>query len=183
MFDRAYAASPVTLPSHATLLTGRYPPGHGSRDNGLRVSADVPTLATVLQRARRQDRGVRRRVPARPSVRPESRLRRLRRPDPARPGRPRRERAARVAGRRRSHRVAEAARSPKPSALSAHPPHLPHLPHLPSSCGSTSSNRTRRTAIRPPAGRRWTATTTRSRRSTVKSVDCSARWGRRGATR
>jgi choline-sulfatase len=48
MFDRAYAASPVTLPSHATLLTGRYPPGHGSRDNGLRVSADVPTLATVL---------------------------------------------------------------------------------------------------------------------------------------
>ena len=48
MFDRAYAASPVTLPSHATLLTGRYPPGHGSRDNGLRVSAEVPTLATVL---------------------------------------------------------------------------------------------------------------------------------------
>ena len=48
MFDRAYAASPVTLPSHATLLTGRYPPGHASRDNGLRVSADVPTLATVL---------------------------------------------------------------------------------------------------------------------------------------
>ena len=49
VFDRAYAASPITLPSHATLLTGRYPPGHGSRDNGLRVSADVPTLATLLR--------------------------------------------------------------------------------------------------------------------------------------
>src|SRR6185503_6146112 len=48
-FDRAYAAAPVTLPSHATLLTGRYPPGHGSRDNGMRVSDDAPTLATILK--------------------------------------------------------------------------------------------------------------------------------------
>jgi arylsulfatase A-like enzyme/Flp pilus assembly protein TadD len=48
-FDRAYAAAPVTLPSHATLLTGRYPPGHGSRDNGMRVSADAATLATILK--------------------------------------------------------------------------------------------------------------------------------------
>ena len=49
VFDRAYAASPVTLPSHATLLTGRYPPGHGSRDNGLRVSPDAATLGTELR--------------------------------------------------------------------------------------------------------------------------------------
>src|SRR5437899_9358687 len=48
LFDRAYAAAPITLPSHAPLLTGRYPPGHGARDNGLHVSATVPTLATEL---------------------------------------------------------------------------------------------------------------------------------------
>src|SRR3954470_12725296 len=47
-FERAYAAAPITLPSHATLLTGRYPPGHGARDNGLHVSPSVPTLATEL---------------------------------------------------------------------------------------------------------------------------------------
>jgi choline-sulfatase len=47
-FDRAYAAAPITLPSHATILTGRYPPGHGARDNGIRMSPTVPTLATEL---------------------------------------------------------------------------------------------------------------------------------------
>jgi arylsulfatase A-like enzyme/cytochrome c-type biogenesis protein CcmH/NrfG len=49
LFDRAYAAAPITLPSHATLLTGRYPPGHGARDNGVRISASVPTLADALK--------------------------------------------------------------------------------------------------------------------------------------
>ena len=48
LFERAYTAAPITLPSHATLLTGRYPPGHGARDNGLHLSPDVPTLATAL---------------------------------------------------------------------------------------------------------------------------------------
>ena len=47
-FEHAYAAAPITLPSHATILSGRYPPGHGSRDNGLPMSASTPTLATVL---------------------------------------------------------------------------------------------------------------------------------------
>jgi len=51
LFERAYAAAPITITSHATLLTGRYPPGHGARDNGLRVSDSVPTLATTLHAA------------------------------------------------------------------------------------------------------------------------------------
>lgn len=33
-FDDCSAASPVTLPSHATILTGLLPPRHGLRDNG-----------------------------------------------------------------------------------------------------------------------------------------------------
>ena len=48
LFERAYAAAPITLPSHATILTGLYPPGHGARDNGMSMSANVPTLATLL---------------------------------------------------------------------------------------------------------------------------------------
>ena len=50
-FERAWAPAPVTLPSHASLLTGQYPPAHGSRHNGMPVSATVPTLATVLKAA------------------------------------------------------------------------------------------------------------------------------------
>jgi choline-sulfatase len=47
-FEHAYAAAPITLPSHATILSGRYPPGHGARDNGMHMSPAVPTLATEL---------------------------------------------------------------------------------------------------------------------------------------
>jgi choline-sulfatase len=50
-FDRAYAPAPITLTSHASLLTGRYPAGHGARHNGMAMSASVPTLATALQAA------------------------------------------------------------------------------------------------------------------------------------
>jgi choline-sulfatase len=50
-FDRAYAPAPITLTSHASLLTGRYPPGHGARHNGMAMNANVPTLATTLQTA------------------------------------------------------------------------------------------------------------------------------------
>ncbi|MFN8177125.1 MAG: sulfatase-like hydrolase/transferase [bacterium] len=41
--------APLTLPSHATMLTGVDPPVHGLRDNGLyRLSPTTPTLAELL---------------------------------------------------------------------------------------------------------------------------------------
>jgi choline-sulfatase len=49
-FDRAWAPAPITLPSHASLLSGLYPPGHGSRHNGMAMQA-VPTLATAFKAA------------------------------------------------------------------------------------------------------------------------------------
>jgi arylsulfatase A-like enzyme/Flp pilus assembly protein TadD len=50
-YDRAYATAPITLTSHASLMTGRYPPGHGGRHNGMRVSLEPPTLAEAFARA------------------------------------------------------------------------------------------------------------------------------------
>lgn len=47
-FDRAYSPAPITLPSHASLMTGLYPAGHGARHNGMRVDPETPTLAAVL---------------------------------------------------------------------------------------------------------------------------------------
>src|SRR5713226_3016166 len=49
---RAYASAPLTLPSHASILTGMSPPRHGVRANGLfRLGPELPTLATVLKAA------------------------------------------------------------------------------------------------------------------------------------
>ena len=48
-FERVYAHVPLTLPSHASLVTGRYPTRHGVHDNGTFTLGDVPTLATVLK--------------------------------------------------------------------------------------------------------------------------------------
>ena len=48
-FDRAHAHNVVTLPSHANILSGRYPIDHGVRDNaGFRFPAAIDTLATIL---------------------------------------------------------------------------------------------------------------------------------------
>ena len=49
-FTRACSHTPLTLPSHATIFTGRYPPEHGLRDNmHHRLGKDTPTLATKLK--------------------------------------------------------------------------------------------------------------------------------------
>lgn len=49
-FDLAHAHAVVTLPSHASILTGLYPYQHGIRDNsGYALAAGVPTLATALR--------------------------------------------------------------------------------------------------------------------------------------
>jgi Flp pilus assembly protein TadD len=51
-FETARAHDVVTLPSHASLLSGRYPLAHGVRDNGgFRFPADTPTIATILRAA------------------------------------------------------------------------------------------------------------------------------------
>jgi arylsulfatase A-like enzyme/Flp pilus assembly protein TadD len=49
-FERARAHSVVTLPSHATILSGRLPTQHGVRDNaGFRFPEEPETLATRLR--------------------------------------------------------------------------------------------------------------------------------------
>ncbi len=50
-FDSAFSSAPITLTSHATLMTGRYPPGHGARHNGMRLDPAVPTIADALRQA------------------------------------------------------------------------------------------------------------------------------------
>jgi arylsulfatase A-like enzyme/Flp pilus assembly protein TadD len=49
-FDFAHAHAVVTLPAHASILTGMYPFQHGLRDNsGYRLPAGTRTIATMLK--------------------------------------------------------------------------------------------------------------------------------------
>lgn len=51
-FDRAITVCPVTLPSHASMLTGTYPSYHGARGNGLyTLPSDQTTLTETLRDA------------------------------------------------------------------------------------------------------------------------------------
>jgi choline-sulfatase len=47
-FGQAIAPAPLTMPSHATMMTGLEPPTHGVRDNGFRLAEDQTTLAEIL---------------------------------------------------------------------------------------------------------------------------------------
>ena len=50
IFDRAYAHSPQTLPSHVSMLTGQLPIEHGVRDEaGFALNARAKTLAALLR--------------------------------------------------------------------------------------------------------------------------------------
>ncbi len=51
-FDQAYAAIPMTGPSHFSMFTGRYPQEHGARINGVSVPDDSKflTIPQVLRR-------------------------------------------------------------------------------------------------------------------------------------
>jgi arylsulfatase A-like enzyme/Flp pilus assembly protein TadD len=50
-FENAYAQVPITLPSHAVILTGTYPMFNGVRDfTSPGLPAGIPTLAEVLRR-------------------------------------------------------------------------------------------------------------------------------------
>jgi arylsulfatase A-like enzyme/Tfp pilus assembly protein PilF len=50
LFEHAYSHCPLTLPSHATVLTGRLPADTGIRDNiGYQLAPGVPTLGEILR--------------------------------------------------------------------------------------------------------------------------------------
>lgn len=51
VFEHTMAVAPLTLPAHCSIFTGRFPPGHGVRDNGgFFLSPRQLTLATVLEK-------------------------------------------------------------------------------------------------------------------------------------
>ena len=49
VFERAYAQAPITTVSHATILSGTFPPFHGVNDFGSPLRGDVPYLPELLR--------------------------------------------------------------------------------------------------------------------------------------
>jgi len=50
-FRQAYATAPETLPSHASMMTGLYPAGHGVHENARALAAAYPVVAERLKQA------------------------------------------------------------------------------------------------------------------------------------
>ena len=50
LFRNAFAAVPLTLPSHASMLSGLYPAHHGYLDNAFFQAADAPLLSETLRK-------------------------------------------------------------------------------------------------------------------------------------
>ena len=48
VFERAFAQAPITTVSHATILSGTYPPTHGVEDFGIALPASLPWLPAAL---------------------------------------------------------------------------------------------------------------------------------------
>ena len=52
LFEQAFCSAPLTLPSHATMLTGLHPPEHGLRVNAKKsLDSTTVTVAEVLRKA------------------------------------------------------------------------------------------------------------------------------------
>src|SRR5262245_7467300 len=51
VFTRAYAQAPITTVSHATILTGLYPPAHGVDELGAPLGRSIPYLPDILERS------------------------------------------------------------------------------------------------------------------------------------
>lgn len=50
LYEHAYSHTPLTLPSHSSMLTGLLPSEHGMRDNiGFQLKSGVPTIAEALK--------------------------------------------------------------------------------------------------------------------------------------
>ena len=52
LFENAFTTMPLTLPAHASILTGRYPPENGVHNNGsARLEESIPTLTRYVSQA------------------------------------------------------------------------------------------------------------------------------------
>ena len=50
-FSKCYSSVPLTLPSHSTIFTGKYPLHHGVRDNGrYKLPENIETMAEIFKK-------------------------------------------------------------------------------------------------------------------------------------